>query len=455
MGQRRSYIRSRRGSHVRAVARAVVALALAGFTATAGPAAAARPASAVDQAAVIRDWNTIATETISANLGPRPSAQVVIWHGFVSLAVYNAVVGITGDYAPYQWRDRGASTASPEAAATTAAHDVLLTYFPASKPRLDSAYADSLAAIPAGRAKDQGVTFGKHAAERLVELREADGRFADVPFTKPPAPGVWRPTPPTFQPFIDTWLAKLRPLLLTSPSQFRPGKPPTLTSARYAQDINEVKSTGAKTAPNRTPEQTQTALFFSGNLATQLQSAFRDYSARHRLGITQTARLFAAVNASITDAAVTAWNTKLHYASWRPISAIRLADTDGNPATAADPAWEPLLLTPPHPDYVAGHTTVAAAAMRAATSALGASRLDLHVPSEITGTTRFYESADEFNRDVINARVWGGVHTRTADVTGCRVGDRIGAWALTHFFRPTSAVISRTQQSPPPPSQCD
>lgn len=445
---------SLRGSRVRAVAGAVT-LTLVGLTATAASAAEAGPASAVDQAAVVRDWNAIATETIGASLGPRPSSQVTIWHGFVSLAVYNAVVGITGGYTPYKWWERGPSTASPEAAAATAAHDVLLTYFPASKPRLDSAYANSLAAIPAGRAKDQGVTFGKRAAERIVELREGDGRFADVPFTKPPAPGVWRPTPPTFQPFIDTWLARLRPLLLTSPSQFRPGSPPALTSARYAQDVNEVKSMGAKAAPSRTPEQTRTALFFSGNLAAQLQSAFRDYAARHGLGIAQTAQLFAAVNASTTDAAVTGWNTKLHYASWRPISAIRLANTDGNPATAADSAWEPLLLTPPHPDYVAGHTTVAAAALRAAAGALGTSRLDLRVPSEITGTTRFYESADEFNRDVINARVWGGVHTRTAGVTGCRVGDRIGTWALTHFFRPTRAVISLTPQSTPPPSRCD
>ncbi|MGW1894938.1 vanadium-dependent haloperoxidase [Streptomyces sp. NPDC002004] len=430
-------------------------IALVGFTTTAGPAAAARPASALDQAAVVRDWNAIATETISAGLGPRPSSQVTIWHAFVSLAVYNAVVGITGGYDPYMWGERGPSTASPEAAAATAAHDVLLAYFPASKPRLDSAYANSLAAIPAGPPKDQGVTFGKHAAVRIVELREGDGRFADVPFTKPPAPGVWRPTPPTFQPFIDTWLAKLRPLTLNSPSQFRPGKPPTLTSARYAQDVNEVKSMGAKTAPSRTPEQTQTALFFSGNLAAQLQFAFRDYAARHELGIAQTARLFAAVNASASDAAVTAWNTKLHYASWRPISAIRLADTDGNPATTADPAWEPLLLTPPHPDYVAGHTTVAAAAMSAAVNTLGTTRIELRVPSEITGTTKFYESAGQLNKDVINARVWGGVHTRTADVTGCRVGDRIGTWALAHFFRPTRAVTSRTLQSPPPSSPCD
>ncbi|MEU1166140.1 vanadium-dependent haloperoxidase, partial [Streptomyces sp. NPDC005921] len=397
----------------------------------------AHPRTAADPAAVVREWNAIATDTIKAGLGPRPSGQAAIWEGFASVAVYNAVVGIEGGYALYKWHERGPAKASSAAAAATAAHDVLLTFFPAAKTRLDTAYADSLAALPAGHARDQGVAYGKRAAARVVELREGDGRFADVPFTASPAPGVWRPTPPAFQPFIDTWLARLRPLLLTSPQQFRPGAPPALSSAAYAEDIQELKAMGAKTGSGRSAQQTETALFFSGNLVEQVQAAVRDHAARHRLGITETARLFAAVNAAATDAAVTAWDAKLHYATWRPITAIRLADTDGNPATTADPAWEPLLVTPPHPDYVAGHTTVAAAVARALTGVLGTSHIDLHVPSDATGTTRFYGSADDFNRDVIDARVWGGVHSRTADLAGCRAGAHVAAWALDHYFQPT------------------
>ncbi|MFG2095638.1 vanadium-dependent haloperoxidase [Streptomyces sp. NPDC048612] len=421
----------------RAVIGAVTALLLLTLTAVAGAAAAGhhRPPAADPEA--VRDWNVIATDTISAQLGPtRPSGQVVIWHGFVSAAVYNAVVGIRRTYAPYKWRAHGPATASPEAAAVAAAHRVLRTYFPASQTSLDAAYAGSLAKIPDGPAKRQGVAFGKRAADHLIALRENDGRFAPVEFTAAPAPGVWRPTPPAHQPFIDPWLAVLRPLLLTSPDQFRPGGPPALSSARYARDVNEVKAMGARTGSGRTAQQTETALFFGGNLAVQFQAAFRDHTARHHLDIADTARLFAAANAAATDAVVTAWDAKLHYGFWRPLTAVQLAGTDGNPATDADPQWQPLLVTPPHPDYLSGHTTVAGAVTRTLTGILGTTHLDLNVPSEITGTTRHYDEAERFNEDMVNARVWGGIHFRTADLVGCRAGSRIGGWALTHYFRP-------------------
>ncbi|MEX2971620.1 vanadium-dependent haloperoxidase [Streptomyces sp. C184] len=425
-------------SRSRSVLGTLAALLLLALTAVAGPTATAvhQPPPAADPAAV-RDWNAIATDTISTNLGPtRPSGQAVVWHGFVSAAVYNAVVGIQGRYAPYKWRARGPSTASPEAAAVTAAHHVLVAYFPASRTPLDAAYADSLARIPDGTAKTQGVAFGARAADHLIALREGDGRFATVEFTMPPAPGVWRPTPPAHLPFIDTWLGKLRPMVLTSPAQFRPGPPPALPSARYAQDVNEVKTMGARTGSPRTPQQTETALFFGGSLVVQLQSAYRDYTARHGLDIADTARMIAAANASATDAVVTAWNTKLHYGFWRPLTAIQLADTDGNPATDPDPQWQPLLITPPHPDYISGHATVAGAVTRTLTGILGTAHLDLNVPSEATGTTRHYDDGVRFNEDMINARVWAGIHFRTADVTGCRAGNRIGAWTLTHSFQP-------------------
>ncbi len=443
------------GSGRRAVVRAVASLLLLAATAVAGPTATAtgdshQPSSA--DPAAIREWNAIATDTITANLGPRPSGQAIIWHGFVSAAVYNAVVGIEGRYAPYKWHAHGPSTASPEAAAVTAAHHVLLTYFPASRAPLDAAYADSLAKIPEGEAKRQGVAFGARAAEHLIELREGDGRFAPVEFTAPPAPGVWRPTPPAHLPFVDTWLGRLRPLLLTSPDQFRPGEPPALSSARYAEDVNEVKTMGAKTGSSRTALQTETALFFGGPLVVQLQEAFRDYTARHHLGIAETARLFAAGNTSATDAVVTAWDAKLHYGFWRPITAVRLADTDGNPATEADPQWQPLLVTPPHPDYISGHTAVAGAVTQTLTGILGTTRLDFNVSSEITGTTRHYEYADQFNEDVINARVWSGIHSRTADTAGCRAGNRIGVWTLTHYFQPLRPP--RPQATPPVRPTC-
>ncbi|MEV4342211.1 vanadium-dependent haloperoxidase [Streptomyces sp. NPDC049590] len=424
-------------SRVRVLACAVAAVALLTLTAATTPPGAGQRTGA-GPAGVVREWNAVATDTITDALGPRPSGQAAVWQGFVSVAVYNAVVGIEGGYALYKWRERGPAGASSAAAAATAAHDVLLAYFPAFRERLDTAYAGSLDALPADRARDLGVAYGKRAAARIVALREGDGRFADVPYTASPAPGVWRPTPPAYQPFLDTWLARLRPLLLTSPRQFRPGPPPALSSAAYAKDVREVRVMGARAGSGRTARQTATALFFSGNLVAQVQTAVRDHAARHRLGIAATARLFAAVNASATDAVVTAWDAKLHYGFWRPITAIRLADTDGNPATTADADWEPLLPTPPHPDYLAGHPTVAAAVTRALTGVLGTSRIDLDVPSEVTGTRRYYRWADDLDRDVVDARVWGGVHFRTAGVAGRRAGARVAAWALDHYFRPVA-----------------
>ncbi|MFF4211721.1 vanadium-dependent haloperoxidase [Streptomyces sp. NPDC001796] len=146
--------------------------------------------------------------------------------------------------------------------------------------------------------------------------------------------------------------------------------------------------------------------------------------------------MFAAVNTAAADAVITAWDAKLRYGRWRPITAVQLADTDGNPGTQADPQWQPLLVTPPHPDYLSGHTTVTGAVTQTLSGILGTTRLDLNIPSEITGTTRHYAYADQLNQDMIDARVWAGIHFRSADVAGAQTGKRIGGWAVTHYFRP-------------------
>ncbi|MFD5102559.1 vanadium-dependent haloperoxidase [Streptomyces albidochromogenes] len=423
---------------VRAAIGLLATLALVAVPAAAGPTAVAddRRAPAADASAV-RHWNAVATRTISASLGAmHPSGQVAVWHGLVSAAVHNAVAGIEGRYALYKWKARGPATASPEAAAVTAAHRTLVAFFPASQTRLDAEYAASLARIPDGAAERHGIAFGERAAEHVVRLREGDGRFEPVEYTAAPEPGVWRPTPPAHQAYLDVWLGTMRPLLLASPDQVRPGPPPALTSARYARDVNEVKTMGVRSGSGRTAHQTETALFFGGNLLVQFQTAFRDHAARHRLGIADTARLFAAVNTAAADAVIASWDSKLHYGFWRPISAVQLAGTDGNAATEAVPGWQPLLVTPPHPDYVSGHATVAAAVLRTAAGVLGTSRLDLYVRSEATSTTRHYPHADRFNKDMVDARVWGGIHFRSADLAGCHAGNRIGDWALGHYFQP-------------------
>ncbi|MGW0910213.1 vanadium-dependent haloperoxidase [Streptomyces sp. NPDC002784] len=383
---------------------------------------------------VITDWNRTAEEVVSVD-ARKPTAEPFIWYGFVSAAVYNAVVGIEGRYTPYKWDVRGPRHASSEAAAAAAARRVLLTYFPDSRARIDAAYAASLAKIPDGRAADEGAAFGERAAEHLVELRRGDGRDATVTYDRPPAPGVWRPAPPGNRPFVNPWMARLRPMLLDSPDRFMPGPPPELTSQRYARDFAEVKAMGAKNSTERTAEQTETALFFTDSLPQQLQSAYRERVTRRGLDIVEAARLFAAVNTASADATITTWNSKLTYALWRPVTAVRLADTDGNPDTEADPAWLPLANTPPYPDYIGGHCATDGAVI-AVLDRLTGGDIDLRVHSSVTGTTRTYRDSADFNRDVIDARVWEGIHFRTADEVGNRIGRQIGRFALAHHFRP-------------------
>ncbi|MEU5365163.1 vanadium-dependent haloperoxidase [Streptomyces sp. NPDC005925] len=381
---------------------------------------------------VISQW----AERVSGTVDPEGTLTLpeeAVWQAYVSLAMYNAVVGIEGRYVPYRWQERAPRGASAEAAAATAAYRVLLSGFPQAGPALRQAWTASLANVPDGPAEQSGVAFGKRSAEHIMELRAHDGRDASVPFTPSPAPGVWRPTPPDHHGFTTGWIARLRPFLLDEPSQFRPGPPPALTSSSYARDLAEVKAYGAKTGSRRSALQTETAQFVA---RVEIQQALGDHAARHAFDITDTARLYAAANTVVTDAVIAAWDAKFHYGSWRPITAIREADTDGNPATRADPAWEPLIPTPPHPDYLSGHATWGGALMRALETLFGTSRVDLDIPSAGTGTVRHYENAEDYVRDVIDARVWAGIHTRTADVVGSATGERVATWALErHFLR--------------------
>ncbi|WP_212764190.1 vanadium-dependent haloperoxidase [Streptomyces sp. I05A-00742] len=438
-------------------------------SATTGPVARAavadvRPLSAAaDPAAVVRDWNVVAARTIDEGLGPtRPSGQTALWHGLVAVAVYNAVTGIERNrYVPYRWRESAPRGASAQAAAVAAAHRVLTECFPASRARLDTAYAESLAGLPDGHAKRQGAAFGERAAGHLLALRRhegglprPDGRPVPPGGTTEQPPGIWRPTPPRNEAFIDQWLSTTHPMLLTSPAQFRPAGPPSLTSARYARDLAEIAAMGARTGSRRTPNQTETATFFGGNLVAQFQSAFRDHSVRHRLDLVETARLFAAGNAVAADTVIATWDAKRHYAFWRPITAIREADRDGNPRTRGVRDWQPLLDTPPHPEYIAGHATVAGAVTQALLTVLGSPHLDLNLPAPGGGTARHYTSAAHLNQDMTDARVWAGVHFRSSDITGCLTGARIGRWTTARYFRPSDAAVSQTRPPAGPEAVC-
>ncbi|MFF8386439.1 vanadium-dependent haloperoxidase [Streptomyces kanasensis] len=421
-------------AHRRVWATSAVLLGLTTLAATTTPSAAVpestRAAAPGSARSVVVDWARTTAETVDQK---GSASEEVLWHALVSVAVYNAVVGVEGRYEPYRWRERAPRPASAVAAAATAAHDILRHAFPQAAGKLAKAHTASLAKVPDGPAEDAGVAFGHRAARHVIDLRAGDGFGTKVDFPHAPGTGVWRPTPPAHEPFASAWLGRLRPLLMDRPEQFRPGPPPALTSARYAAELEEVKTFGSKTGSRRTPAQTSTALFFT---KLDLQGALADRAARRRLDLVDTARLYAAVNTVQADTVIAAWDAKLRYGSWRPVTALHEAANDGNPRTEPAPGWQPLLETPAHPDYLSGHAATAGALTRTLTLLSGSPRLDLRITSIVAKATRTYTHARDYDRDAIDARVWAGIHTRTADVVANATGRQVAAWALGRYFRP-------------------
>jgi hypothetical protein len=407
---------------------AVVIVPLFAGSATAGP-----PAP-VETASVVSDWNAIAMTTLTGDTSKAPQ-EGFVYLGFVHAAIYDAVVGVHGRYEPYRFHGRAPHGTSATAAAAAAGHKILETYSPYAQSALDADLAASLAEIPDGAAKTNGVAFGERVAQNLIDLRANDGRYAPVFYTKTPAPGVWRPTPPGLLPMAVPWLGGVTPLLARSAAQFFPPPPPALTSKRYTRDFAEVKALGSTASTARTADQKATALFFSGNALVQFGVAMRDQAATRALDIVDAARMFAAVSMTMSDALITTWQAKLVYGVWRPITAIQLADTDGNPATAANAAWTPLLTTPPYPDYVSGYNAVAASGSRAFEDLFGP-HVNLTLISTAVPDVRHYDSGRALRADIVDARVWLGIHFRFADTGARTLGVDLADWALDHYFRP-------------------
>ena len=424
----------------RSAVRVGPALLLSLFLVAAVPVTAKQPTAAAN-AAVITTWNQHAVARITA---PGGSPTNFNYFAFVHLAMYNAVVGITGEYELYRWNAKAPKGASPEAAAAAAAHRVLVTYFgttPEIVADLNAKLAASLALVPNGVPKQQGVRYGVRAADRIIALRANDGRNAAVTVPSATEPGDWEPTPPGFLPFTSAWLGGVDPIALDSHDRFAPGPPPAINSATYLEEFNEVRDYGGTNADTlRTPEQTQTALFYSDAGIGPMQAALRDFATRHALDIDDSARMFAAVDTSIADGAGTVWRGKLQYMWWRPVTAIETADSDGNPATVGLPegeVWLPRITTPPYPDWPSGLCSVVGAVSTALTRLNGDGTLDLRVISAAAGETRLFETRAEIVQEAVDARVWSGIHFRTADEVSILIGTNVANWTLDHYFQPT------------------
>jgi vanadium-dependent haloperoxidase-like protein len=380
-------------------------------------------------------WDAIGSQAFSAAALTPAEGHVIF--AYVAIAVYDSVMAVEGGFRPFAIDADAPHGASAEAAVAAAAHRILTHYLPGQALTiLDPAYAGSLSTIPNGQAKTDGVATGEEVASLLIAKRAGDGFRAAVTYTppNPPIAGKWIPTAPT--PPIGTYLGSMEPFSLKSAGQFRSHGPPALSSKRWAREYNEVKEIGSSTSTTRTAEQTLAARFWAEPPVQQARGSLRKLVVDHDLDVVQAARFMAMISVVYADALIACFDAKYHYAFWRPITAIRAGDTDGNAATVGDPAWSPLLpATPNHPEYPSAHSCVTPAGGRVIARFLGTRQIDFTVPS-LTGLgDRHFTRVKDLEYEVGNARIWGGIHFRSAVDEGIMIGKKTVWQVLAHHFQ--------------------
>ena len=299
---------------------------------------------------------------------------------------------------------------------------------------LDAQYAASLAAIPDGSAKTRGIAVGAAAAAAMIAARTDDGRFGAFRFAVGSGAGVWKPVLPAFVNDPNAWLKDVRPFLIRSSSQFQSDGPLRLTSRSYAKEFDEVKKLGSAGSTTRTDDQTLAARYWAENPPATWSRVFRTLSAQQGLSLVGNARLYAMLYLTAADALISVWNDKAHYLFWRPITAIREADTDGNPATSPDPEWLPLIPTPPYPEHSSGHAGLSGSIVATLQDFFRTDKVawsDTNNGGLTRSFTRFSQAIDE----IVDARVWSGIHFRNADEQGAKIGRQVAKWRERHFFQ--------------------
>jgi hypothetical protein len=395
---------------------------------------------------VVLEWNNVALEATRTLPGPqitppRQTRMLAMMHG----AVFDAVNSVERGYQPYLVKVETPRWASPEAAGAVAAHDVLVGLFPAKQAEFDAALATSLAAVPDGRAEDAGAAVGRTVAAAMLAARKDDGIDVPTPYTPGTDPDDWQPTPPAYGPALLPQFAKLPPFALVSPDQFRAAPPPSITSDAFTQAFDEIKAIGAANSATRTAEQTAIARYWAGPLGTvqppgQWNRIARGVATERGNSLGENARLFALLNFTMNDALIAAWDTKYTYNFVRPVTAIRNAQSDGNPDTEADPAWTPLLGTPGHPSYMAAHSTLSAAAATALGSFFGDDAIRFTDTSEVAAggatITRSFDGFWEAAEEAGASRVYGGIHWQFDNQAGLKAGREVGRFVSDHLLQP-------------------
>jgi hypothetical protein len=380
-------------------------------------------------------WTDVAAATVNATVATATTAEekrplFATDMATVHLAMYDAVSAIDRRYRPYLVTPRApAAGASADAAASAAAYGVLTALYPNRTAIYRPAYYSYLSHIAAGEARDKGLALGAEVAAAFVANRANDGRSVVLaPYVAGSAAGKFRGVDPLSRVFPS-----LKPFAMTTLAQFRPPPPPALDSAAYTADFNEVKLLGRAGSTTRTAAQFETARFHTEPPPTFLTRNFGRF-ARSTGDVAAAARLMAIIYAGYADAIAACAEAKYFYDRWRPLSAIALADTDNNPATAADPAWTPSVPTPNHPEYPAAHSCTAGAFGELVRGYYGTDQVVYQFDSKVTGTTRTYTTTDALSEESTMARIYGGMHFRYSTAAGAALGKQVANWTLKHKF---------------------
>jgi hypothetical protein len=442
--------------HVLRIA-AVLAVAVALAIVAAGGATRNASAAVLPPGNTVEQWDKIAEDTIVGS-----GAQQIegfLYMSYVSTSMYDAVAAIQhGSNKPLLPKFKAWRKASQDAAVAEAAYRTLSNYFPTASATLDPLYAQALAAIPDSRAKAAGQRVGLVAAKQVIDERAGDGRMTPIATTSTfptlaSAPGVWRLTP-SYAAAQTPWIANVRTFILKKATQFLPPPPPSLSSQTWVDSLNEVKAYGSSTSTIRTPDQTAIAKFWTANVVRQYNAVAREIVDSRGLDTLASARLIAMVNVIAADNGISVMYAKYRYLFWRPITAVDPSSVqadgfgpapgldDGNPATLEQPGWKPLLPVPNHPEYVSAHSALTAAMAAVFTSVLGTPNINLDVTGfDAAGApgnfnaVRHFATVDDLVTDVLNARVWGGLHYRFSCMAGAALGRSVAQWDLTHAFQ--------------------
>jgi membrane-associated phospholipid phosphatase len=384
------------------------------------------------------DWNQVLLSIVNTPGAQPASIQPTRNFAIVHAAIYDAVNAIDRSHEPYLISVRAPRGASETAAADAAAHTALVGLYPDQQGTIDAAYTAELAKVANGSSKEDGIRLGDQVARDLLAIRANDGsNVIPPPFVAGTAPGQYRPTPPNFSAPVFTNWGSVTPFVLDRANQFRPEPPPVLTSDRYAAAINEVKSLGSATSTMRTAEQTQIGKFWNPPIQNFWNQIADAVALSHHSDLPTTARLFAALNLSFADSAIAFYDAKYTYRLWRPVTAIRLADTDGNPNTVADPNWLPLAgNTAADPSYPGAHSTISAAGAVVLASFYSRDQSFSVTSSALPGVTRSFDSFNGAAQEAGLSRIYSGQHTRIDHVAGLTLGHDVARFVLRNALLP-------------------